>query len=327
LSKNSPTALISGVLGQDGSLLCDLLLAKGYTVIGLYRSGRKTPVKSPNGNLKLIEIDASAKDYSKLYDSIIQEFKPTEVYYLSAHHFSSEGGGQDDLQKFLEVNTLAPYALLMSLQKYSPHAHVFLAGSCHIFGQPDHAPQTESTPLFPLSYYGISKADLRFLTHKVRSESRGLKITYGILYNHESSRRGPTFVTSKLAKAAAQVKRGQGEKLVLGSLSAKVDWGYAPDYVHGFWECLQLGLNADYVFATGILHTVQDFAETAFSLVGADWREWVSEGQMGVKPPSVHPYHGDPSLLRGKGILLNQKPFTEIVSEMVQWHFEESGEQ
>ena len=277
-------ALITGIGGQDGSLLAELLLEKGYDVYGVVR---RSAASYPNidGIRDRIElIQADLNDQLALVRAL-RACGPREVYNLASVSYVPMSWEQPVLTA--ELAAVGATALLEAIREVDPAIRFYQASSSEIFGEPLETPQTEGTPLAPLTPYGVAKAYAHFITRSYRLRY-GLHASAGILYNHESPRRPLEFVPSKVANAAAAIKLELTAELWLGDLAAQRDWGFAGDYVRAMWLMLQQDEPADYVIATGELHTVEELVQCAFDHVGLDWREYV---------------HIDESLKRGKAEL------------------------
>lgn len=262
------SSLIIGSAGQDGQLLTDLLISQGRSVITCSRDTVSGPGISP-AKPHLNDPTWVAR--------LINETRPAQMYYLAAMHHSSEELASNDGSAFasmLEVNVQCLVNVLEAIRNYSPATRVFYAASAHIFGVPSVSPQDEDTPVQPTTLYGISKAAGMFSCRYYR-DVYGIFSVAGILYNHESALRPPKFLSAKIARAVAEIKAGTRRELVLGNLDAMVDWGYAPDYVRAMQMMLTQNTAEDFVIATGIAHSVRDFAEIAFASVGLDYREYV----------------------------------------------------
>ncbi len=260
-------ALITGVAGQDGSYLAELLLEKGYSVLGLVRHSSSPNLKRikpllQNSSLQIVEGDLL--DSFSLRD-VLQKFSPDEVYNLAA---MSHVKTSFTLPEYtMEVNGLAVLRLLESIRQVIPEARVYQASTSELFGLVTTSSQNELTPFHPRSPYGIAKL-CAFWAVRNYKEAYGLYACNGILFNHESPRRGEEFVSRKISLAVNKIARGELEKLFLGNLEAKRDWGYAKEFVYGMWQMLQLDKPEDFVLATGKTHTVRDFVEKAFLEVG-----------------------------------------------------------
>ena len=274
-------ALITGITGQDGSYLADLLLEKGYEVHGIIRRA---------STFNTSRIDHLYADphvngvrmflhYGDLSDSVnlvklLYELKPDEIYHLGAQ---SHVRVSFDIPEYTaDVTGVGTIRILEAIREAELRCRFFQASSSEIFGKAQQVPQTEKTPFWPRSPYGVAKVFSYWATVNYR-ESYGLVACNGIMFNHESPRRGETFVTRKISRAVAAIKHGFQKELFLGNLDAKRDWGYAPEYVEGMWRILQLGEGDDFVLATGETHTVREFVEAAFARVDLDWKEFVKK--------------------------------------------------
>jgi GDPmannose 4,6-dehydratase len=264
-----PRALIIGCHGQDGQILSQFLFEAGYEVAGVGRT-------SVSGTLltKLPAVDISrAEEVSQLVRAAV----PDEIYYLAAYHHSSEDvplQGAELLRTSFAVNTLGLVNVLGAMLAHAPSSRLFYAGSSHMFGDPAQSVQDETTPFNPLDPYGISKCAGIHVCRHYRAE-QGLYASAGILYNHESSLRSPSFISRKIVQAAVRISKGLQDKVTIGDPDAMTDWGYAPDYVEAMWKILQLGAADDFVIATGVLHSVGELVQTAFDILRLDWRQFV----------------------------------------------------
>jgi GDPmannose 4,6-dehydratase len=324
-------ALITGITGQDGSYLTELLLSKGYAVYGvirrsssfntaridhLYRDPHEQEVR-----LKLVYGDLN--DSSSL-NKIIQKIQPDEIYNLGAQ---SHVRVSFDIPEYTaEVTGLGTVRLLEAIRETGVKTKFYQASSSELFGKVKEIPQNETTPFYPRSPYGAAKAYAYYITVNYR-EAYDIFACNGILFNHESPRRGETFVTRKITKALARIKYGLQSKLYLGNLDAKRDWGYAGDFVEAMWLMLQQEEPGDYVIATGEVHSVREFLEEAFRYLNMDWREFVDLDPRYLRPTEVDLLIGDSSKARKK---LGWKPrvtFKELVKMMVDHDLEEVGKQ
>lgn len=269
-------ALITGGGGQDGHYLAELLRARGVSV--------RAPARAELDVTRAGDVEAA-----------IAALRPTQIYHLAAHHRSSEAGAADDDDaRFLAVSLGGGEAVLRAVRRHAPRCRVFLASSAHVFGDASVCPQDEATPLAPRHPYAIAKAALLHLGRWYR-EAHGLFVVGGILFNHESPRRGPSFVTQRIARAAAC-----GERVVLGDLDAQVDWGYAPEYVDAMHRTLESAQADDYVIATGRAHTVRELAELAFAHAGRDWAAFVDHDPRVFQPVARRPYVGRPARIEAR---------------------------
>src|SRR3982751_245069 len=251
-----PTALITGITGQDGSYLAELLLAKGYRVIGVVRRSSTTPYERIAHLVDRLElVSADLLDQTSLTDAV-HDTQPDEIYNLAAQSFVQTPWSQPVLTG--EFTALGVTRMLEAMKKAAPKARFYQASSSEMFGKVHESPQRETTPFYPLSPYGVAKVYAHWITVNYR-ESFGLHASCGILFNHESPRRGETFVTRKITRAASRIKLGLQDKLFLGNLDAQRDWGFAGDYVEAMWLMLQQDHPDDFVIATGECHTVRDF--------------------------------------------------------------------
>ena len=314
-----PKALITGITGQDGSYLADLLLDKGYTVYGLIRrlsSPNHARIAHLTGRVHLIFGDLT--DEASLLRAI-EEAQPDEVYNLAAQSFVPESWTQPALTS--EVTGLGTMRLLEAVHRAAPKARFYQASTSEMFGNAP-APQTETTLFHPRSPYGVSKVYAHWITVNYR-ESYGMYACSGILFNHESPRRGLEFVTRKITHGVARIVHGLDSELRLGNLDAQRDWGYAPDYVEAMWLMLQQDKPQDFVIATGKSHTVRDWVEASFRAADLDWHEYVKLDQRFLRPAEVHLLRGDASKAQS---VLGWAPRTsmqEIVDMMVQSDIDE----
>jgi len=292
-------ALITGITGQDGSYLADLLLEKGYEVHGIIRRA---------STFNTSRIDHLYADphvngvrmflhYGDLSDSVnlvklLYELKPDEIYHLGAQ---SHVRVSFDIPEYTsDVTGVATIRILEAIREVGLRSRFFQASSSEMFGKVQQTPQTEKTPFWPRSPYGVAKVFSYWATVNYR-ESYGLCASNGIMFNHESPRRGETFVTRKISRAVAAIKQGLQKELFLGNLDAKRDWGYAPEYVEGVWRILQHDEGDDFVLATGETHTVREFVEAAFGHANLDWKEFVKHDPRYERPAEVDVLLGDAS--------------------------------
>ena len=292
-------ALITGITGQDGSYLADLLLEKGYEVHGIIRRA---------STFNTSRIDHLYADphvngvrmflhYGDLSDSVnlvklLYELKPDGIYHLGAQ---SHVRVSFDIPEYTsDVTGVATIRILEAIREAGLRSRFFQASSSEMFGKVQQTPQTEKTPFWPRSPYGVAKVFSYWATVNYR-ESYGLCASNGIMFNHESPRRGETFVTRKISRAVAAIKQGLQKELFLGNLDAKRDWGYAPEYVEGVWRILQHAEGDDFVLATGETHTVREFVEAAFGHANLDWKEFVKHDPRYERPAEVDVLLGDAS--------------------------------
>ncbi len=316
-------ALITGITGQDGSYLSELLLEQGYEVHGLVR---RVALEDPehrltrlSGVLDRIHLHAgSLESYSSLFN-VINQLRPQELYHLAAQSFVSYSF--DDAFSTFRTNIDGTHFLLESVKQTAPECKVYFAASSEMFGHVADVPQTERTPFHPRSPYGISKVTGYDLSRNYR-EAYGMFVCSGILFNHESPRRGFEFVTRKITSHVAMIKHGLTRELPLGNLDARRDWGYARDYVRAMYLMLQQGEPDDFVIATGETHSVRDFCELAFGLVGLNYQDHVVIRPEFYRPSEVHLLLGDASKAREK---LGWQPtitFEALVEMMVRHDLE-----
>jgi len=287
-----PTALITGVTGQDGSYLADLLLEKGYDVVGMVRRTSTLNfdrISHIQDKIKIVQGDLL--DQMSLI-GILQEHKPDEVYNLAAQSFVPTSFTQPVLTG--EFTALGVTRILDAIRFVDPSVRFYQASSSEMFGKVQEVPQRESTPLYPRSPYGVAKVYGHWITINYR-ESYDMFACSGILFNHESPRRGLEFVTHKITHAAAKIKLGLTDELRLGNLEARRDWGYAADYVHAMWLMLQQDEPDDYVVASGETHSVKEFVMEAFGYLDLDWEKYVIQDPRFYRPAEVDLLVGDPS--------------------------------
>jgi GDPmannose 4,6-dehydratase len=279
-----PTALITGVTGQDGSYLAELLLDKGYRVFGLVRRTSHHSYERIEHLLDRIEIVAADLLDQHSLTVVLQETRPDEVYNLAAQSYVPTSWTQPVLTG--EFTALGVTRILEAIRLVHPQARFYQASSSEMFGKVRESPQRETTPFYPRSPYGVAKVYGHWITVNYR-ESYGLYAVSGILFNHESPRRGIEFVTRKITDGVARIKRGLATELRLGNLDAKRDWGYAGDYVDAMWRMLQKPEPQDYVVGTGVAHSVKELVEIAFAHAGLDWRKHVVQDPRFLRPAEV----------------------------------------
>lgn len=287
-----PTALVTGITGQDGSYLAEFLLGQGYRVIGMVRRTSTLKFERIDHIQDQIEIvQGDLLDQMSLI-SLLQEYEPEEVYNLAAQSFVPTSFSQPVLTG--EFTALGVTRMLEAIRYVNPKIRFYQASSSEMFGKVMEVPQRESTPFYPRSPYGVAKVYGHWITINYR-ESFDLFGCSGILFNHESPRRGLEFVTHKITDAVARIKLGMADELRLGNLEARRDWGYAMDYVRAMWLMLQHEGPDDYVIATGETHSVEEFVEEAFSYVDLDWKEYVVQDPRFYRPAEVDLLVGDPA--------------------------------
>lgn len=286
------TALITGVTGQDGSYLADFLLQQGYTVIGMVRRTSTVNFDRIQHIQNAIEIvQGDLLDQMSLI-SILQEYRPQEVYNLASQSFIPTSFNQPVLTG--EFTALGVTRVLDAIRVVDPSIRFYQASSSEMFGKVQEVPQTERTPFYPRSPYGVAKLYGHWITVNYR-ESYDIFACSGILFNHESPRRGLEFVTHKITNGVARIKLGLDQELRLGNLESRRDWGYAPDYVRAMWLMLQQDEADDYVIATNETHSVREFVEEAFHYVDLDWQEFVVQDDRFYRPAEVDLLVGDAS--------------------------------
>jgi GDPmannose 4,6-dehydratase len=307
-------AIITGITGQDGSHLTELLLAKGYRVYGLVRRHSTANYPRLAGCRDRIELVPADLCDAPSLDRAVEEIQPDEIYNLAAMSFVGASWGQPALTT--EVNAVGVLRLLEAMRRYCPKARFYQASTSEMFGKVTESPQRETTPFHPRSPYGVAKVYAHFLTVNYR-ESYGLFTCSGILFNHEGPRRGVEFVTRKITRAVAAIRMGLEHELRLGNLGARRDWGYAGDYVDAMWRMLQLDRPDDFVIGSGENHSVEEFVEIAFGHAGLDWRDHVVADEQFYRPAEVDALLGDASKARR---VLGWQPrvsFEELVRMMV----------
>jgi len=293
----SRTALITGITGQDGSYLAELLLGKGYKVYGLVRRAATPSTERIDHILdRLTLLTGEMTDQTSLIDAV-EESRADEVYNLAAQSFV--GDSWTVPVSTGDVDGIGVTRILEAVRRAKPDARFYEAATSEMYGLVHEVPQTETTPFHPRSPYGVAKVYGFFITQNYR-ESYGMHASNGILFNHESPRRGLEFVTRKITDQVAKIKLGKASELRLGNLDSKRDWGFAGDYVEGMWRMLQADEPDDYVLATGETHTVREFCEIAFGRVGLDWERHVVVDPKFVRPAEVDLLLGYPAKAKAK---------------------------
>ena len=311
-------ALVTGITGQDGSYLADQLLMQGYEVHGIVRRMAAPDIVSRLTRISVIrdrlELHSGCvEDYGSVF-RIVELVKPDECYHLAAQSFVADSF--EDAHSTLNTNIVGTLNVLTAVRDVVPECRVYFAASSEMFGRVHETPQTETTPFHPRSPYGVSKVAGFDLTRHFR-EAYGMYACSGILFNHESPRRGMEFVTRKITHTAAMIKLGLSAKLVLGNLDAKRDWGHSRDYVEAMRLMLQQPHPDDYVIATGETHTVREFCEAAFTAVGLDWTRYVTTSEEFRRPSDVELLLGDASKARTSLGWSPRTRFKDLVAEMV----------
>ncbi|MFN4260824.1 MAG: GDP-mannose 4,6-dehydratase [Gemmataceae bacterium] len=311
-----PIALITGVTGQDGSYLAEFLLEKGYEVHGIVRRASTENferIAHLNGQIQLHQADLL--DQLSIID-VVKEINPDEVYNLAAMSFVPTSWKQPVLTG--EFTAIGVTRMLEAIRLLNPKKiRFYQASSSEMFGKVQETPQRETTPFYPRSPYGVAKVYGHWITVNYR-ESYDMYCCSGILFNHESPRRGKEFVTRKVTDAVARIKLGLQDELRLGNLDAKRDWGFAGDYVQAMWLMLQQDQPDDYVIATGETHSVQELVEVAFGAVNLDWREYVVQDPALIRPAEVDLLVGDPSKAKRQLGWTPQVTFQGLIQMMVQ---------
>ena len=309
-----PTALITGITGQDGSYLAELLLEKGYRVVGVVRRTSHHAYERIGHLLDRVEIvPADLLDQHSL-TMVIRDVEPDEIYNLAAQSFVPTSFSQPVLTG--EFTALGVTRILEAVRLARPAARFYQASSSEMFGKAVETPQRETTPFHPRSPYGVAKVYGHWITVNYR-ESYGLYAVSGILFNHESPRRGLEFVTRKISDGVARIKLGRARELRLGNLEARRDWGFAGDYVRAMWLMLQQDMPDDYVVGTGATHSVREFAEIAFQHLGLAWQDYVKVDSRFVRPAEVDLLLADPGKARERLGWTPSVGFEDLVRMMV----------
>ena len=309
-----PKALVTGVTGQDGSYLAELLLAKGYEVAGMVRRTSHHSYERIEHLLDRVQIVAADLLDQHSLTQVLQETRPDEVYNLAAQSYVPTSWTQPVLTG--EFTALGVTRILEAVRLVHPSARFYQASSSEMFGRVVETPQNERTPFYPRSPYGVAKAYGHWITVNYR-ESYGLYAVSGILFNHESPRRGIEFVTRKVTDGVARIKLGLAGELRLGNLDARRDWGFAGDYVDAMWRMLQQPEAQDYVIGTGTTHSVQELVQAAFGHVGLDWEKYVVVDPRFIRPAEVDVLQADPAKARAQLGWEPEVGFEELVAMMV----------
>ncbi|MCK6539968.1 MAG: GDP-mannose 4,6-dehydratase [Anaerolineales bacterium] len=309
-----PTALITGITGQDGSYLAELLLSKGYRVVGVARRSSTVTYERINHLLDDITVvQGDLHDQGSLL-ALLEEYEPTEVYNLAAQSFVPTSWNQPALTG--DITALGVTRILEAIRFVNSKIRFYQASSSEMFGKVVEVPQNENTPFYPRSPYGVAKVYGHWITVNYR-ESFDMFATSGILFNHESPRRGLEFVTRKISDGVARIKHGLAKELRLGNLEAQRDWGFAGDYVEAMWRMLQQDKPDSYVIGMGETHSVREFCEIAFGHVGLDYKDFVVQDERFYRPAEVDLLISDPTKARN---VLGWEPavsFRELVTMMV----------
>jgi GDPmannose 4,6-dehydratase len=311
-------ALITGITGQDGSYLAEFLLEKGYEVHGIVR---RVAIEDPEHRLwrirrildKIVLHAGSLESYASIFN-VVDKVKPDECYHLSAQSFVSYSF--EDEFSTITTNINGTHHVLAAIRDRAPHCKFYFAASSEMFGNTTQAPQNENTPFYPRSAYGISKLAGFHFTRNYR-EAYNLFALSGILFNHESPRRGLEFVTRKITNTAAKIKSGLAKELRLGNLEAKRDWGYAGDYVRAMWLMLQQEKPEDYVIASGETHSVKELLEAAFGYVGLNWKDYVISDENLYRPTEIFELRGNYSKAEKRFGWKPTVSFKELIQTMM----------
>lgn len=311
-------ALITGITGQDGSYLAEFLLEKGYEVHGIVR---RVAIEDPEHRLwrikhilnKIVLHSASLESYASVFN-VVDQVRPDECYHLAAQSFVSYSF--EDEFSTIGTNINGTHFVLAAVKARAPHCRFYFAASSEMFGNVKESPQDEDTPFWPRSPYGISKVAGFHLTRNYR-EAYNLFALSGILFNHESPRRGFEFVTRKVTSAVAKIKLGLIKELKLGNLDAKRDWGYAEDYIRAMWLMLQQNNPEDYVIATGKSHSIRDLVDIAFSYVDLDWKKYVIVDESLYRPSEIHELVGNFSKAKKDFGWEPKVLFKELIHKMI----------
>lgn len=312
------TALITGITGQAGSYLAELLLDKGYIVHGIVM---EEEMNNPQQSFFRIQniLDRLTLHQAELHhpsqvNRVFHQIKPDECYHLAAQSFVSYS--LEDESSTITANVNGTYSILAALKKYVPYCKFYFAGSSEMFGNVNSSPQDENTPFNPRSIYGVTKVAGHFLSKYYR-QNHGIFTCSGIAFNHESERRGFEFVTRKITSGAARIKLGKIDSIRLGNIEARRDWGYAPEYVKAMWLMLQQENPDDYVIGTGVTHSVKDFLEIAFSVLDLDWQKYVIIDETLYRPDEAIELKANPKKAKEKLHWKNEVGFEILIKKMV----------
>lgn len=316
------TALITGVAGQDGSYLSELLIEKGYAVYGVAKSSSPPDLwrlKSVLPQIRLVKTDLT--DQSALV-KLIESCRPDEIYNLASPSFVPNSWNEPLMTT--ELSAVGVLKLLEAIRSVNPKIKFFQAGSAEVFGKAESTPQSETTPFHPMNPYAVAKVYAHFMVGNYR-RYHGIFGCNGLMFNHESPRRSPEFVPRKITSAVAKIKAGKMDKLALGNLDAQRDWGYAKDYVEVMWLMLQQREADDFVVSTGQSHSVRELVDLAFSKVNLDYRKYVVLDEKFVRPPEKIPLLGDCSKAKNKLGWYPRTTFEEIINLMVEADMKAEG--
>ena len=311
-------ALITGITGQDGSYLAEFLLGKGYTVVGMVYSDKLGLENIKDIKDKLILERGNLADFESL-KTLIVKHKPDEIYNLGGITFVPASWGKP--VSTFDVNALGPVRIMTIIRDFLPNSRFYQASTAKIFGDPAENPQSEKTTIAPKDPYAVSKAAAHFSVQNFRSHFNLFTVS-GILYNHESERRGEDFVTRKISLGAVKIKLGMAEKLALGNLEAKQDWGYAPDYVEAMWQMLQGEKPDDFIIATGVLHSVKDVCQIVFEELSLDWKKYIVRDKRFYRKENPQALYGDAGKAKK---ILGWRPktsFKEMMQKMVRYDYD-----
>ncbi len=309
------TALITGINGMDGSHLADFLLNKGYTIYGVERrSSSKNRTNTKHLEDKITFLQGDLTDQNSLF-RCLKESNPTEIYNLAAQSFVGESWNNPEHTS--EVTGLGVLRILEAIREFNPKIRFYQASSSEMFGRMVENPSKEDTPFYPRSPYGVAKLYGHWITKNYR-ESYNMFACSGILFNHESEKRGIEFVTRKISDGVAKIKLGLADHITLGNLDAERDWGYAPDYVEAMWLMLQQDTPDDYVIATGNKHSIRDFLDAAFKCIGIDeWDSYIKQDPRFMRPAEVDVLRGDYTKAKTQLGWEPKTTFTQLVEKMV----------
>jgi GDPmannose 4,6-dehydratase len=306
-------AIITGITGQDGSYLSELLLEKGYEVHGIVRRTSGHYFQNIVHIQNKLNLHYSDLENEHHLCSLLHKIQPDEVYNLAAQ---SDVGVSFEMPEYTgNITGVGTCRVLEAIRNFSPKSRYYQASTSELFGSTP-PPQNENSSMNPASPYAAAKLYAHHMT-RIYREGYGLFTCCGILFNHESPRRGPNFVTRKIAIAVAEIKRGEREKLILGNLDAQRDWGYAPDYVKAMWMMLQQEKPEDYVIGTGEVHSVREFAEEAFNDIGLDWKKYVDTDSKFLRPVETNAFRADPQKAKIKLGWEAKVKFKELVKIMI----------